>query len=76
MSYVTLEVEIDHGRIIPKGTDLLPEKANALLTILPDEAARIIAFNRLTPNPNLPPILFFEDPSLPLDPEDWPEAFE
>ena len=34
MSYVTLEVEIDHGRVSPKGAEPLPEKASALLTIL------------------------------------------
>jgi hypothetical protein len=34
MSYLTLEVEIDHGRVSPKGTEALPEKASGLLTIL------------------------------------------
>jgi hypothetical protein len=34
MSYLTVEVEIDHGRILPKGADALPEKASGLLTIL------------------------------------------
>jgi hypothetical protein len=34
MSYVTVEVEIDHGRILPKGTEGLPDKASGLLTIL------------------------------------------
>jgi len=34
MSYLTLEVEIDHGRVVPKEPDKLPEKANGLLTIL------------------------------------------
>ena len=34
MSYLTLEVEIDHGCVSPKGAELLPEKANGLLTIL------------------------------------------
>jgi hypothetical protein len=35
MSYVTVEVEIDHGRVSPKGSEALPEKASGLLTILP-----------------------------------------
>jgi len=35
MSYITVEVEIDHGRILPRGTEKLPEKASGLLTILP-----------------------------------------
>ena len=35
MSYLTVEVEIDHGHVLPKGTETLPEKASGLLTILP-----------------------------------------
>jgi hypothetical protein len=34
MSYLTLEVEIDHGRVSAKGPEALPEKASGLLTIL------------------------------------------
>jgi len=34
MSYRTLEVEIDHGRVVPKGDGALPERASGLLTIL------------------------------------------
>jgi hypothetical protein len=34
MSYRTLEVEIDHGRVLSKGAEVLPEKASGLLTIL------------------------------------------
>jgi len=34
MSYQTLEVEIDHGHVSPKGAEVLPEKASGLLTIL------------------------------------------
>jgi len=33
MDYVTLEVEIDHGKVSPKGPLPLPEKATGLLTI-------------------------------------------
>jgi hypothetical protein len=40
MSLVTVEVELDHGRVIPKGNEPLPEKAKALLTILEDEKER------------------------------------
>jgi len=38
MSLVTLEVEIDHGRVIPRGSEPLPEKGMGLLTILPETA--------------------------------------
>ena len=34
MSFQTVEVEIDHGHILPKGAESLPEKASGLLTIL------------------------------------------
>ncbi len=36
MSLVTLEVEFDHGRVIPSGPEPLPEKGKGLLTLLPD----------------------------------------
>jgi hypothetical protein len=35
MSYLTVEVEIDHGHILTKGAETLPEKASGLLTIPP-----------------------------------------
>lgn len=34
MSFLTVQVEIDHGRILSKGAEALPEKATGLLTIL------------------------------------------
>ncbi len=34
MSYTTLEVEIEHGRIVPKEPQKLPDKGSGLLTIL------------------------------------------
>ena len=33
MSYLTVEVEIDHGHVLAKGAESLPEKASGLLTI-------------------------------------------
>ena len=36
MSLVTLEVEIDHGRVISRGPEPLPEKGKGLLTLLSD----------------------------------------
>jgi hypothetical protein len=45
MSYLTLEVEIDHGHVLPKGEETLPEKASGLLTLLDP-----------TPPPQLRPI--------------------
>jgi hypothetical protein len=34
MSYQTLEVELENGRVHPSGSETLPAKATALLTIL------------------------------------------
>ncbi|HTV40302.1 MAG TPA: hypothetical protein VMF08_06990 [Candidatus Sulfotelmatobacter sp.] len=34
MSYKTLEVELENGRVYPSGPETLPPKAHALLTIL------------------------------------------
>ncbi len=34
MSYTTLEVDIEHGRIVPKEPEMLPMKGSGLLTIL------------------------------------------
>jgi hypothetical protein len=39
MSYTTLEVALDHGRVVPLGGDKLPEHGRALLTLLPGEAS-------------------------------------
>jgi len=36
MSYVTVEVKIEHGRITTKEPEKLPENATGLLTIFPD----------------------------------------
>ena len=35
MSYVTVEVQIDHGRIVAREPDKLPLTGSGLLTILP-----------------------------------------
>ena len=34
MAYLTMEAEIDHGRIIPKEPEKLPVTGKALLTVL------------------------------------------
>ena len=39
MAYLTMEADIDHGRIIPKEPEKLPEIGKALLTVL-DSAER------------------------------------
>ena len=43
MSFLTVEVEIDHGRILPRGAEALPEKAVGLFTILPPESTHSLS---------------------------------
>ena len=38
MSYQTLEVELENGRVHPRGSEILPAKAAALLTLLDSSA--------------------------------------
>ena len=47
MSYVTVEVEIDHGRLVAAEPGKLPEKGKGLLTVL--EPATPTASGKLTP---------------------------
>jgi hypothetical protein len=49
MSYLTLEVEIEHGRIIPSEPRQLPESGKGLLTILPVAAEKAGAPPKPTP---------------------------
>ena len=53
MSYLTVEVEIDHGRIVPREPKKLPEKASGLLTILHAAPAQPSdnSLGRQTPRP-------------------------
>jgi hypothetical protein len=39
MSYRTVEVELNDGRVQPRGTESLPAKAHALLTIIESSTA-------------------------------------
>ncbi|HWF19795.1 MAG TPA: hypothetical protein VG754_11030 [Verrucomicrobiae bacterium] len=70
MSYLTLEVEIDHGKVITKKPAKLPEKASGSLTIL--EPAN-------QPGGSLTPLQAFEElqKHLQLDPQkaqEWMDA--
>jgi hypothetical protein len=38
MSYVTLEVKIDHGRIITKEPEKLPQSGRGLLTVIESQS--------------------------------------
>jgi len=41
MSYKTLEVELENGRVHPSGSEALPTKARALLTILSQTSSAV-----------------------------------
>ena len=47
MSYRTVEVEIDHGQVLAKGAETLPEKASGLLTLFPSAVPQIAALTPL-----------------------------
>jgi len=51
MSYLTLEVEIDHGKVTLKGPSKLPDKGSGLLTIFQSETPE---------TPNLTPLQAIE----------------
>jgi len=71
MSYLTLEVEIDHGQVLPKGAETLPEKASGLLTILvPAPPAQLRPIGLAKGQFNVP-----DDFNAPL-PEELLRAFE
>ena len=58
MSYLTLEVEIDHGKVTPKEPEKLPETGRGLLTILqpvphPRSLTQLEAFEELQKSLNL-----------------------
>ncbi|HWX20364.1 MAG TPA: hypothetical protein VN578_10740 [Candidatus Binatia bacterium] len=61
MSYVTLEVDFDHGNIVPREPAKLPEKGKGLLTVLEpsaeghaaEEMTQLEAFHALQKSLNL-----------------------
>lgn len=71
MSLLTVEVELDHGRVTAKGGEPLPQHAKALLTILPQAGGP--KRDPLERDPSLPRVIFHEDPTLPLSEDEWPE---
>jgi hypothetical protein len=48
MSYLTVEVEIDHGHIVPREPSKLPEKGKGLLTVL-EGSEQGSGIERMTP---------------------------
>jgi hypothetical protein len=54
MSYVTVEVEIEGGRIVSREPEKLPEKATGLLTIFPSPGHQAAQPNRPRQRVHLP----------------------
>ena len=73
MSAQMVEVELHRGHVTACGGATLPDKAHAVLII---RSERKLGHDPLKPHPELGKAVFYEDPAKPLDPEDWPEAFE
>ncbi len=69
MSARTVEVEIDHGQIKACDGSALPEHARGVLSIVESAAVR----DPFRVDPTLK-VTFLEDPTLPLDPEGWPDS--
>jgi hypothetical protein len=71
MSYLTVEVEIDHGHVLAKGAESLPEKGSGLLTILRPKSLTQLRPSGLAKGQFIVP----DDFNAPL-PEDVLQAFE
>lgn len=54
MGYLTVEVEIDHGRVVSRGPEGLPENGSGLLTILRPAAAPGAGFKQARQRVELP----------------------
>lgn len=71
MSFKTLEVNLENGRVLPKGQEPLPSKARALLTILDSQENDS---HRASPNGGLNHFLTSDDFSI--TPEQFRVAME
>lgn len=68
MSYTTVEVELENGRVWPRGTVPLPVKAHALLTILESSGDTAVQH----PSPSGAGLRrFLAAPDFPLTPEEF-----
>ena len=72
MSYMTVEVELEGGRVHSRGAEALPEHAHALLTIL--EPGFLTATPRVGGGAGLR--RFLSAPDFPLTPEQFRASME
>jgi len=68
MSYRTVEVELEHGRVRARNAEALPAKANALLTIL-DPGENSTEISRKSGTAGLRRLL--AEPDFPLIPQQF-----
>ena len=68
MSFKTVEVELEDGRVRPSGAEVLPTRAHALLTILEANGVATISTGR-TANAGLR--RFLSSPDFPLTPDQF-----
>lgn len=75
---ITLQLDIPDALLNDaKANGLLESKSLAeMLTLELKRRSKKDVHNPLLPDPELQRVTFFEDPAAPLDPQDWPEAFE
>jgi hypothetical protein len=72
---LNVTVSADHQISIRLPDDFPSGPAEIIVLAVPRAGDRPDAGGRtLKPHPVLGKIVFHEDPSLPLDPEDWPES--
>lgn len=72
---LNVTVPADHEIAIRLPDDFPPGPAEIIVLAAPSPSDYPGAVVRtLKPHPVLGKIIFHEDPSLPLDPEDWPES--
>ena len=72
---LNVTVSADHEIAIRLPDDFPPGPAEIIVLAVSSASDRSGAGVRtLKPHPVLGKIVFHEDPSLPLDPEDWPES--
>jgi hypothetical protein len=71
----TVTVAADHEIAIRLPDDFPSGPAEIIVLAAPTASDHLMPVVRtLKPHPVLGKIVFHEDPSLPLDPEDWPES--
>lgn len=75
MSYTTVEVELDHGRVWPRGAATLPLKAHALLTLLETDTATPSSAPAAAPT-GAGLGRFLAAPDFPLAPEQFRASME